>query len=227
MNKTHVFCALTLFAAISCTPNEAPAAAAPEPETPAVEPTSTPTASPAEGALAPNSDAWHAVSETDLSAEQLAVLTDGRRARQQLAATLMRTVSDASAEGPAAAIAACQDAAPRLAAEAATETLRIGRTSHRLRNPANQAPDWAAAHVAAEQPTPALFAHGDSRVAELVPISTAGGCVGCHGAAESLPEPVRMELAQRYPNDAATGFAEGDLRGWFWIEVGPVDGLVH
>jgi len=28
-------------------------------------------------------------------------------------------------------------------------------------------------------------------------------------------------LAAKYPMDQATGFKEGDLRGWFWIEVPP------
>jgi hypothetical protein len=28
-----------------------------------------------------------------------------------------------------------------------------------------------------------------------------------------------VALAARYPDDRATGFAPGDLRGWFWVEV--------
>jgi hypothetical protein len=30
---------------------------------------------------------------------------------------------------------------------------------------------------------------------------------------------VRQALLQRYPEDRAIGYAEGDLRGWFWVEV--------
>ena len=30
---------------------------------------------------------------------------------------------------------------------------------------------------------------------------------------------VKNELASLYPNDQATGFKEGDLRGWFWVNV--------
>ena len=30
---------------------------------------------------------------------------------------------------------------------------------------------------------------------------------------------VKEALAASYPADRATGFREGDLRGWFWIEV--------
>ncbi len=34
-----------------------------------------------------------------------------------------------------------------------------------------------------------------------------------------LDPAVKEVLASGYPRDEATGFAEGDLRGWFWIEV--------
>jgi hypothetical protein len=30
---------------------------------------------------------------------------------------------------------------------------------------------------------------------------------------------VKEALAEHYPEDQATGFQEGDLRGWFCIEV--------
>jgi len=30
---------------------------------------------------------------------------------------------------------------------------------------------------------------------------------------------VKAEVARRYPRDQATGFAAGDLRGFFWVEV--------
>jgi len=30
---------------------------------------------------------------------------------------------------------------------------------------------------------------------------------------------VREQLSTHYPDDAATGYQAGDLRGWFWVEV--------
>jgi len=30
---------------------------------------------------------------------------------------------------------------------------------------------------------------------------------------------VKAELAERYPADRAVGFTEGELRGWFWLEL--------
>jgi hypothetical protein len=43
--------------------------------------------------------------------------------------------------------------------------------------------------------------------------------VTCHGGEEDLPREVVGALAEGYPQDQATGFSEGELRGWFWIEV--------
>ncbi len=34
-----------------------------------------------------------------------------------------------------------------------------------------------------------------------------------------LAEGVGERLAELYPDDRATGFAPGELRGWFWMKV--------
>ncbi len=44
--------------------------------------------------------------------------------------------------GPLNAISVCKDQAPAIADSLSIEGIEIGRTSHRLRNPANSAPDW-------------------------------------------------------------------------------------
>jgi mono/diheme cytochrome c family protein len=43
--------------------------------------------------------------------------------------------------------------------------------------------------------------------------------VQCHGAREALGADVRDLLQAAYPHDRAVDFAEGDLRGWFWVEL--------
>jgi hypothetical protein len=43
--------------------------------------------------------------------------------------------------------------------------------------------------------------------------------MACHGPSDSLAPDVADALALHYPDDRATGFTEGDLRGWFWVEV--------
>ena len=44
-------------------------------------------------------------------------------------------------------------------------------------------------------------------------------CLKCHGPKEQILPEVRDALARDYPKDQATGFQEGDLRGWFWLSV--------
>jgi hypothetical protein len=44
-------------------------------------------------------------------------------------------------------------------------------------------------------------------------------CAGCHGPAAGISQAVRTELADRYPSDRAVGFADGEIRGWFWVEI--------
>jgi hypothetical protein len=41
-------------------------------------------------------------------------------------------------------------------------------------------------------------------------------CLVCHG--ETLAPEIAAQIAAQYPEDQATGFADGDLRGVFWVE---------
>ncbi|MBK9516465.1 MAG: DUF3365 domain-containing protein [Anaeromyxobacter sp.] len=140
--------------------------------------------------------------------------------QQRLARRLMEEM--ASAPG---AVKVCRQEAPAIAAEvAAAEGLAVGRTSLRLRNPANAPRAWArptlagaAGKKAAELKAVAVDL-GD-RVGYLRPIGVATPCLKCHGPAEGITPGVVAALAEGYPTDQATGFAEGDLRGWFWAEV--------
>jgi hypothetical protein len=142
------------------------------------------------------------------------------RARDQLAQALLAELSQAMAQGAEHAVAVCSERAPVLAgAVSAAEGVLISRTSLRLRNPRNAAPAWAQARLAAGVGEPACFLGVDGQLAAMFPIRIAGACLQCHGPVESLGEPLRAALAGRYPEDRATGYADGDLRGWFVVEV--------
>jgi hypothetical protein len=119
----------------------------------------------------------------------------------------------------------CRDEAPALAAEVgAAQGVVLGRTSHRLRNPANAPRAWAAGLVAQAAARPAAEARtlavdlGD-RLGYLRPVSMGEPCLRCHGPAAELSPGVRAALQGAYPADQATGFAAGDLGGFFWAEV--------
>jgi hypothetical protein len=49
------------------------------------------------------------------------------------------------------------------------------------------------------------------------PIPAGGVCLACHGPAEVLPNEVKQALKTKYPNDQATGYTAGQLRGAFSV----------
>jgi len=140
-----------------------------------------------------------------------------------LASNLMGTLKSAVGQGDfEAGIQACKVAAPSLTRQVGDErTLEIGRTSFRLRNPANAPRDWAAPHVEARVEEAVVERTEDGTLRYLSPIRMKAPCLKCHGGPEDIPDAVSAKLAKLYPKDQATGFQEGALRGYFWVEVPP------
>jgi hypothetical protein len=168
-----------------------------------------------------SSSGWSLVAEDTLNPTQQLQQKIAVAAREALFERLMkRLAAVVETEGPAAAIAVCQSEAPTIAQAVGHEkNVRIGRTSDKLRNSKNQPPEWAVS-VLKDRPTQAVFlTHPDGRFAALLPVRLKAQCLTCHGPIESIPMDVRQALLQRYPEDRAIGYAEGDLRGWFWVEV--------
>jgi hypothetical protein len=124
--------------------------------------------------------------------------------------------------GPVGAIDVCATVAPALARELSIDGLTVARTGPRVRNPNNTTPAWLATTMtrwttevaAARSPFSATL--DDGRFVYAAPISMQPLCATCHGAA--VADDVKAAIAARYPADAATGFAEGDLRGAVWVE---------
>lgn len=70
-----------------------------------------------------------------------------------------------------------------------------------------------------EQPgdrAPQSVALGDDRRGYVEPILLQPLCLTCHGA--SLAPELQSRIDELYPDDRATGFEVGDLRGVFWVE---------
>lgn len=124
------------------------------------------------------------------------------------------------ASGPAESISVCKTRAPEIAKAVGEELgITIGRTSLKLRNPGNTSPEWAEPFVDSKTEAPVSVALEEGKLGVLLPIKLKANCLLCHGAKEDLDEGVVTALAENYPDDQATGFAEGDLRGYFWVEV--------
>lgn len=153
-----------------------------------------------------------------------------RRLGEELKAALTSAMEEG---GPISAITVCRDRAPAIAAKLSAESgARVGRTALAVRNPANAADELdravlegfarSLAEGGVEGPIEAVFWMSRGGVSErryLRAIVTEAVCVTCHGA-EISPD-LASAIAREYPQDAARGFAPGQLRGAFRV-VWPV-----
>ena len=104
---------------------------------------------------------------------------------------------------------------------------KIKRTSNKLRSPANAASELETQQLAsymedvkANKPLmPSVVLTSDNKVQFFAPIKTKAVCLKCHGVvdADNLPKPYKV-IQELYPNDQATGYSEGELRGIWSIQ---------
>ncbi|MFZ5482032.1 MAG: Tll0287-like domain-containing protein [Myxococcota bacterium] len=158
--------------------------------------------------------------------QETAALARAEEAATRLGGTLKKRVTEEMGKGgPASAVTVCSVEAPALAEKIRAETgVTVGRASLKLRNPANAPPPWVQAWLVAQAGKPAAQVSPSATVADgrarvLRPIAVEAPCLACHGPPEAIAPEVRAELARRYPTDAATGYAVGDLRGALWAEA--------
>ena len=137
-------------------------------------------------------------------------------------------VAAMKADGPVKAIEVCNVAAPAIEGEASTDGWTVKRTSLKLRN-AKAAPDaWEkqtleffeaekakGADAAKLERAEIADVGGVSTFRYMKAIPTAEPCLTCHGG--NVAEPVKAKLAELYPQDQATGYQAGDIRGAFTI----------
>jgi hypothetical protein len=133
---------------------------------------------------------------------------------------LMQAFSTGMQNGPVSAISVCSDDAPGIAASLSVDGVRMGRSSHKLRNSDNAPPEWLVpvleSYVSGAALDPQVVELADGRHGYAEPIMMQGMCLVCHGS--NIEPGVAASTAELYPDDQATGFAEGDFRGVFWVE---------
>lgn len=133
--------------------------------------------------------------------------------------------------GPEGAIPVCKDMAPRMAGEISQQTgWKIKRVSLKARNDARAIPDaWERAALedfdkrAAAGEAPAKLEKGERigneyRFVKALPVQPL--CLSCHGPAEQLSPAIKAAIGQHYPNDKATGYSEGQIRGVISVRKG-------
>lgn len=164
------------------------------------------------------------LAQDDLAARAEAAQVVAANFQQQLGNALQTEL----ANGPEQAAAVCRDLAPQIAGTLSRRNgWQVTRVGTRVRNPLLGLPDaWERgvlntfATRAANGEDLATMSFGEVvdnagnpeyRYMKAIPVGP--NCVLCHGSAEQIPDSVEQSLAQFYPQDKATGYALGDLRG--------------
>lgn len=132
-------------------------------------------------------------------------------------------------QGPVGAIPICKQKAPQLLQEMRQQTgWNIRRVSLKTRNPATGTPDaWEVRQLAdfnvqvANGAKPEQLEVGEIVIASdgkrsyryMKALPVAEVCLSCHGPVDSLPADLKAALAKDFPQDRATGYSVGQVRG--------------
>ncbi len=161
---------------------------------------------------------------------EAAAIERGRAIAGEAFALLSTNLARALADGGLTnALPYCSEKArPLTESVAAAHQVRLRRISHKPRNPTNVP---AAGELAilrgfqltlgrGEPPTPVVRADEAGTVVFYSPIVITNPlCLQCHGVVGQDLQPATVETLRRlYPEDQATGFRLGDLRGAWRIE---------
>ncbi len=159
-----------------------------------------------------------------------ATLTTESRAKAKAFAGALRGALQSAIKtgGPEHAVTVCNAEAPDIARRLSADGWTVARTSQKLRNPDNAPDTWEAevlnAFAARAEAGESLKAMEASiflesggattfRYMKAIPVGQV--CLTCHGKA--LDPELQRVIGVFYPEDQATGFAEGELRGAFTI----------
>ena len=134
-----------------------------------------------------------------------------------------------STDGPLAAVSVCKEAAPSIAHSLSAEHgVQITRVGTRVRNQKMGIPNvWQKEALtqfeerlaAGEKPADLEYwkvvetANGKRELHYAKAIAVQPQCLSCHGQAQDIPPALAEKIRQEYPNDQATGYSAGKLRG--------------
>lgn len=142
---------------------------------------------------------------------------------------VVNAMQDAVAEkGVAGAIPVCKEQAPELIREKRKETgWDIRRVSLKTRNAERGTPDlWEVRQLAdfniraangekidTLEKSEIVTVDGKQVFRYMKALPVGDVCLKCHGPVESLDAGLQARLAESYPQDQATGYAKGQIRG--------------
>jgi hypothetical protein len=181
----------------------------------------------ATGGLAACADQPQVTEETERQVREEGV-TATKALMGMLQANLMAAMKEG---GPAHAVEFCAGEALALTDSVAGQLgpgISLKRVSSRHRNPVN-APDAAetkalryfeeAREETGTLPEDWVQQTPSGELRYYRPVVMAEPCLACHGDPESLNPAVAEAIRERYPDDRATGYEVGDLRGLIRVSV--------
>ena len=133
------------------------------------------------------------------------------------------------AKGPIDSISVCNTEAPEISNKISeAKGLSVARTSLKYRNQENKPDEWeksvleqfeqrkAKGEAVKPMDYSELTEIGGKKVFRYMKaIPTAEVCLKCHGSNVALP--IAAKINSLYPDDKATGFKKGDIRGAFTV----------
>jgi len=158
-----------------------------------------------------------------------------REASMMLGEELKSTLqSSIKTKGPLESVTVCRVQAPQIAGKVSKLTgMLVARTSLRTRNQASKPDAWEESvleqfeqrkskgeAVSALEYYELTMQDGKKVFRYMKAIPTAEVCLTCHGS--NIAEPLVAKIKSLYPDDMATGFAVGDIRGAFTV-IQPAD----
>jgi len=159
------------------------------------------------------------------------IVADARGAVKQFFGSLKGELEQGMKNGgPVTAISVCNVKAPLIAEETGEKYgWQVARTSLKLRNPGNRPDAWeltvlkafetrkaAGEDVTKMEHSEVVSMDGKKTFRYMKAIPTAELCLNCHGT-DIKPE-VASAIDELYPEDMATGYKAGDIRGAFTLQ---------
>lgn len=161
-------------------------------------------------------------------AQETAWVQDARSVAGAVPPKLLKVLSDQIAQGGvASAVPVCHEKAPQMAKAASEQSgWAIRRVSLKNRNP-KAVPDAWEREALEEFDRRAAAGEDISKLEKFATVDVDGRpsyrymkalptqplCLSCHGSGETIPAEVADKLHALYPNDKATGYAVGQIRG--------------
>ncbi|GBC76695.1 hypothetical protein HRbin08_00157 [bacterium HR08] len=159
-------------------------------------------------------------------------LRQARRLADELLERVRRLLmTELEKGGYEGAVRVCSEIAQEIPREIEARTgASIRRVSLRYRNPKDIPDEYERrkleeferqhrARALVDESVEVVREDGRAYLRYMRPILVGPMCITCHGPKEAIPSSVRAILAERYPDDRATGYRSGDVRGAVSVKI--------